>query len=170
MLLRPNPRSKNPKKNFGLSTTLCRLKREMPFTSATATNCDLNQTMIDQFLVTEIGDALATEFPAFYIGRQHTSDEMQLPAILLKVEAESVLGSPLYRGALEVAVVTASADTTTAQQALWAQEVDAVIRTLEISTAVVALYGVVPTTTQPSVNNNQFVTTLNYTVGFGPAA
>lgn len=124
--------------------------------------------MTDQFLVTAIGDVLATEFPAMYIGRQHTAAEMQLPAILLKIEAESVVGSPLYRGTLEVALVTASQDTTTAQQALWAQEIDAVIRTLNISTAVVVLFGVVPTTTQPSVNGNQFVTTLNYTVGFGP--
>jgi hypothetical protein len=126
--------------------------------------------MIDQFLVTAIGDALATEFPAFFVGRQHTAEEMQLPAILLKIEAESVLGSPLYRGTLEVAVVAASSETTTAQQAAWAQEVDAVIRELEISTATVALFGVVATSTQPSVNNNQFVTTMNYTVGFGPPA
>jgi len=126
--------------------------------------------MIDQFLVTAIGDALATEFPAFFIGRQHTAEEMQLPAILLKIEAESVLGSPLYRGTLEVALVAASSDTTTAQQAAWAQEIDTVIRELEISTATVALFGVVATSTQPSVNNNQFVTTMNYTVGFGPPA
>jgi hypothetical protein len=124
--------------------------------------------MIDQFLVSAIGDELATALPDVFIGRQHTNESISLPAVLIKVDGESVVGSPVYRGTLEVTLVTASADTTTAQHAQLAQDLDAAMRTMDITSAVVALYGLVPTSTAPDVSENQFRTVLSYTVGYGP--
>lgn len=125
--------------------------------------------MIDQFLIDAIGDAIAPALPGVFIGRQHTHDEISLPAVLLSVEGEAVVGGPLYRGTLTVVAVSASADTTSAEHAAFCAAVDEEIRALVISDPpTVALYGVVATGTAADIDNNQFRTALTYVVGYGP--
>jgi hypothetical protein len=127
--------------------------------------------MIDQLLINAIGDALAIELPGVYIGRQHTHDDITLPALLLSIEGEAVVGGNIYRGTLTAMAVSASADTTSTAHAEFAKNADAAIRALSISEPPdVALYGVVATGTSAEVDQNQFRTGLTYIVGYGPTA
>lgn len=124
--------------------------------------------MIDQLLIDAIGDALEAELSGVFVGRQHTAEELALPAVLLKIESESVVGGPLYRGTIEAVVISQSSESTTAQHATLCQEVDTVFRSLSISSPSVALYGIVATTASPDVDGGQFRTSLNYITGYGP--
>lgn len=124
--------------------------------------------MIDQPFVSAVAAALRLAVPAVFVGAQHTRDEITLPGVLLKLESDAVVGGPLFRGTLEVTAITHSADSTTEEHSALVQEIDGAMRTLTLDSEVVALYGVVPTSSVPSIDNNQWHTTLSYIVGFGP--
>lgn len=124
--------------------------------------------MIDQFFVSAVADALQIAIPGVFTGAQHTRDEIVLPAVLLKLESDAVVGGPLFRGTLEANVVSHGVDSTTAEHAQLVLDVDAAMRTLTLDSDVVELYGVVPTSSIPSIDNNQWHSALSYIVGFGP--
>lgn len=127
--------------------------------------------MIDQLLINEIGDALEMEVPGTFIGRMHTNADVTLPAILLQLEGESVVGSPLYRGTLQAMVVSAAAETSSTEHGELCAVVDQAIRAMEVSVPpALSLYGIVPTTTAADTDGNQYRTTLSYTVGYGPTS
>ena len=124
--------------------------------------------MIDQTFISEVGSALQTALPGAFVGAQHTRDEITLPAVLLKIESDAVVGGPLFRGTLECTVVSSGVDSTTAEHAQMVSDVDAAMRALTLDSEIVLLYGVVPTSSIPSVDGNQWHSTLSYIVGFGP--
>jgi hypothetical protein len=127
--------------------------------------------MIDQLLVDEIGNALEVSLPGVFIGRMHNNEEVTLPAVMLQIEGEALLGSGCYRGTLQATAVSASADSSSADHAALCSSVDQLIRALSISVPPdVALYGIVATSTAADVDQNQFRTTLSYTVGYGPTS
>lgn len=124
--------------------------------------------MIDQPFVSAVAAALETAIPDVFIGAQHTRDEITLPAVLLKLESDAVVGGPLFRGTLECSVVSHAVDATTEQHAQLVRDVDTTMRTLTLDSEAVELYGVVPTSSIPSIDNNQWHSSLSYIVGFGP--
>jgi hypothetical protein len=99
----------------------------------------------------------------------HDATELALPAVLLKVEGEAVVGGNLYRGTLEAMLVSSSEDSTAAQHAELCQDVDIFLREIEVDTTDVVLCGLVATTTTPDVDGMQWRTMLRYTVGYAPA-
>lgn len=124
--------------------------------------------MIDQPFVSAVGAALETALPGVFIGAQHTRDEIVLPAVLLKLESDAVVGGPLFRGTLEAVVVSHGVDSTTADHAQLVRDLDDAMRNLTFDSDAVELYGVVPTSSIPSIDNNQWHSSLSYIVGFGP--
>jgi hypothetical protein len=124
--------------------------------------------MIDQFFVSAVAAALETALPGVFIGAQHTRDEIVLPAVLLKLESDAVVGGPLFRGTLEAAIVSHGVDSTTADHAQLVRDLDDAMRNLTFDSDAVELYGVVPTSSIPSIDNNQWHSSLSYIVGFGP--
>lgn len=124
--------------------------------------------MIDQPFVSAVGAALETALPGVFIGAQHTRDEITLPAVLLKLESDAVVGGPLFRGTLEANIISHAVDATTAEHAQLVRDVDTAMRNLTLDSDAVDLYGVVPTSSIPSIDNNQWHSSLSYIVGFGP--
>lgn len=124
--------------------------------------------MIDQPFVSAVADALGMAVPGVFIGAQHTREEITLPAVLLKLESDAVVGGPLFRGTLEANIISHGIDSTTEQHAQLVRDVDEAMRSLELDSAAVELYGLVPTSSIPSIDNNQWHSSLSYIVGFGP--
>jgi hypothetical protein len=125
--------------------------------------------MIDQYLINAIGGQLAGEFPGAHVGKMHDSAELALPAILIRLEGEAVVGANLYRGTFEAMVISSAEDATTLEHAELCQAVDAYLRQIQVDTDDVILCGIVATTTAPDVDGMQWRTTMRYTVGYAPA-
>jgi hypothetical protein len=124
--------------------------------------------MIDQALIDAIAAEIEPLLSGVYVGRQHDARELELPAVILKVESEAVVGAQLYRGTLEALVISSADDSTTAQHAALSASVDTALREMEIDTEAVVLCGLVATAAAPDVTGRQFRTALQYTVGYAP--
>lgn len=124
--------------------------------------------MIDLPLCQAIRETIAPEFPDVFIGVPHEPSAITIPALVLNLSGEAVVGGPLVRGTLEVTVMTSSNDYSTEQHAQLVKEVAEAVRDVVISSEVVSLYGVVPTSTKSETDGNHFETILTFIVGYGP--
>lgn len=124
--------------------------------------------MIDLPLCQAIRETLSPSFPGLFIGVPHEPESITIPACVLNLAGDFVVGGPLSRGTLEVTVMTSCNDYTTEQHAQLVKDVAEAVRDVVVDSEVVQLYGVVPTSTRSETQGNHFETVLTFIVGYGP--
>lgn len=122
--------------------------------------------MIDQHFVDLVATQISVALPQLFVGRQHDSTEIELPAVLLSVEGEAVVGSRIYRGTLTAIVISSSDDSTSADHAARSFQVDSAIRETSGSSEFCTICGIVPKQTSPDVEGTLWKMRLEYTVGY----
>lgn len=124
--------------------------------------------MIDGVFSAAVQAALSLALPGVYIGEAQDDRAIPAKAVLMELQTDVVVGSPLQRGNLTLSVCLQADDYTRADQADFAAEVDAAMRTLVLISDAVQLYGVVAQSTDNLRDERHWRTSLPYTVGFGP--
>lgn len=124
--------------------------------------------MIDGVFAAAVQDALSLLLPGVYIGEPQ--DDLPIPSkcVLMELQSDIVVGSPLQRGMLTLNVCSQADDFTKAQHATFTAAVDSAMRTLGLVSNAVQLYGVVAQSTDNLRDERHWRTSLPYTVGFGP--
>lgn len=122
--------------------------------------------MIDLSLAKLICAELQAEFSAVYVGRPMSADDIVLPAILVDIESDVVVGSPLQRGTLTVSIQSSATDDTADEHAELAQLVDAAVRALNIDESEVRMWPPVANRVAEDRQENRWITTISYTIGF----
>ncbi len=109
--------------------------------------------MIDGVFSAAVQDALALELPGVYIGEPQDDQAIPGKSVLMELQSDIVVGSPLQRGTLTLNVISQADDYTKAEQAAFAAEVDATMRSLVLVSDAVQLYGVVAQSTDNPVTS-----------------
>ena len=124
--------------------------------------------MIDGVFSEAVQSALSLELPGVYIGEPQDNESIPSQAVLMELQSDVVVGSPLQRGTLTLNVVSQANDFSKADQAEFTAAVDAAMRSLVLDSDVVQLYGVVAQSTDNLREERHWRTSLPYIVGFGP--
>jgi hypothetical protein len=124
--------------------------------------------MVDAFLAEAIADKLRTQFPNVYVGLPQDDGRITMPAVVLELRSDFVLGSPLERGHLTVLVSSQADDSTPEEHATFVKAVGDYMRTITITSNVVQLYGIVAATSDQQHAERHWQTPLAFTVGFSP--
>lgn len=123
--------------------------------------------MIDLSLLQLIKTKIEQEFDGFYIGLQHDSDKITLPAVFLDVTSEAIVGGPLYKGNLLVHILTQADDQTLEEHSEIVLNINNFIKYLIVSSGDVKIFGIVPVQTNTSRAERHFQTSLTFVIGFG---
>jgi hypothetical protein len=124
--------------------------------------------MIDGVFSAAVQAALSLELPGVYIGEPQDNESIPSQAVLMELQSDVVVGSPLQRGTLTLNVVSQADDFSKADQAEFTAAVDAAMRSLVLDSDAVQLYGVVAQSTENLREERHWRTSLPYIVGFGP--
>jgi len=124
--------------------------------------------MIDGVFSAAVQTALSLALPGVYVGEPQDDQPIPAKAVLMELQTDIVVGSPLQRGTLTLNVISQADDYTRAQQAQFAAAVDAAMRSLVLASNAVQLYGVVAQSTDNLREERHWRTAMPYTVGFGP--
>lgn len=124
--------------------------------------------MTDGLIAAAIQAALSTALPGVYVGEPQDDQPIPARAVLMELQTDVVVGSPLQRGTLTLNAISQADDYTRAQHAEFTAAVDLAMRTISITSASVQLYGVVAQSTDNLREERHWRTSLPYTVGFGP--
>lgn len=124
--------------------------------------------MIDGVFSAAVQAALSLELPGVYIGEPQDNESIPSQAVLMELQSDVVVGSPLQRGTLTLNVVSQADDFNKADQAEFTAAVDAAMRSLVLDSDAVQLYGVVAQSTENLREERHWRTSLPYIVGFGP--
>lgn len=124
--------------------------------------------MIDGAFSSAVQAALAEALPGVFVGEPQDDQPIPAKAVLMDLQTDVVVGSPLQRGTLTLNVVSQADDFTKLQHSDFVQDVDFAARTLNLDSDDVALYGVVAQSTNNLREERHWRTVLPYTVGFGP--
>jgi len=124
--------------------------------------------MIDGVFSAAVQTALSLALPGVYVGEPQDDREIPAKAVLMELQSDIVVGSPLQRGTLTLHVTSQADDYTRAQQAQFAAAVDAAMRSLVLVSNAVQLYGVVAQSTDNIREERHWRTAMPYIVGFGP--
>ncbi len=124
--------------------------------------------MIDGVFSAAVQTALSLELPGVYIGEPQDNESIPSQAVLMELQSDVVVGSPLQRGTLTLNVVSQADDFNKADQAEFTAAVDAAMRSLVLDSDAVQLYGVVAQSTENLREERHWRTSLPYIVGFGP--
>jgi hypothetical protein len=124
--------------------------------------------MIDGVFSAAVQTALTLALPGVYVGEPQDDREIPAKAVLIELQTDIVVGSPLQRGTLTLHVTSQADDYTRAQQAQFAAAVDAAMRSLVLVSNAVQLYGVVAQSTDNVREERHWRTAMPYIVGFGP--
>jgi hypothetical protein len=123
--------------------------------------------VIDLSLLQLIKTKIEQEFDGFYIGLQHDSDKITLPAVFLDVTSEAIVGGPLYKGNLLVHILTQADDQTLEEHSEIVLNINNFIKYLIVSSGDVKIFGIVPVQTNTSRAERHFQTSLTFVIGFG---
>lgn len=126
--------------------------------------------MTDGLIAAAIQAALSTALPGVYVGEPQDDQPIPARAVLMELQTDVVVGSPLQRGTLTLNAISQADDYTRAQHAEFTAAVDLAMRTISITSASVQLYGVVAQSTDNLREERHWRTSLPYTVGFGPTS
>jgi hypothetical protein len=124
--------------------------------------------MIDGVFSAAVQEALSLELPGVYVGEPQDDQPIPAKSVLMELQSDIVVGSPLQRGTLTLNVLSQADDFSKADQAAFAAAVDAAMRTLTLDSDAVQLYGVVAQSTDNLREERHWRTSMPYTVGFGP--
>jgi hypothetical protein len=124
--------------------------------------------MIDGIFCEAVAAYLAPLFPGVFVGVPQNNERITMPAIVLELRADNIVGSPLQRGQLIVGVASQADDTDPHDHAQFALTVSDAMRGLTISSSVVALHGIVSASSDSAHGERHWQTNLTYTVGFSP--
>lgn len=126
--------------------------------------------MTDGVFSAAVQAALSLALPGVYVGEPQDDQPIPAQAVLMELQTDVVVGSPLQRGTLTLNVISQADDFSKADQAEFAATVDAAMRTLTLDSDAVQLYGVVAQSTDNLREERHWRTSLPYTVGFGPTS
>lgn len=124
--------------------------------------------MTDGIFSEAVQAALSLALPGVYVGEPQDDQPIPSQAVLMELQSDIVVGSPLQRGTLTLNVISQADDFSKADQAAFAAAVDAAMRTLTLDSDAVQLYGVVAQSTDNLREERHWRTSMPYTVGFGP--
>lgn len=124
--------------------------------------------MIDGSFSSAVQLALSEALPGVFIGEPQDNLPIPAKAILMELQTDIVVGSPLQRGTLTLNVISQADDYTKLQHSDFVQDVDFATRTLSLTSDDVTLYGVVAQSTNSLREERHWRTALPYIVGFGP--
>jgi hypothetical protein len=126
--------------------------------------------MTDGAFSAAVQAALSLLLPGVYVGEPQDDQPIPAQAVLMELQTDIVVGSPLQRGTLTLNVISQADDFSKADQAEFAAAVDAAMRTLTLDSDAVQLYGVVAQSTDNLREERHWRTSMPYTVGFGPTS
>ena len=98
---------------------------------------------LDLAMCEAIRGSLQTAFPDVFVGLPHDHERITMPAILLNLQGNSLLNSPLWTGTLTIGIGQQADDTTVEQHIAFVKDVSDFMDTLEIDSDVVQIYGFV---------------------------
>jgi len=124
--------------------------------------------VIDLLTCEVIRDEIAPDFPSVYIGLPHDGDSITMPCILLDLRGDALVGGPLQRGALTVAVMSQADDSTVAEHIELVQQATTAIKACTGAGSAVQIYGVVATSSEAQNTERHWITNLQFTMGYGP--
>lgn len=126
--------------------------------------------MTDGILCEAIRAALQPTFSGIYIGMPQDDAPIPMPAIILELQSDVVVGSPLQRGSLSVSVCSQADDTTPHAHSVFSAAVDQAVRSMHFTGGAVQLYGVVCMSTDLRRAERHWQTFIKYVLGFGPTS
>jgi hypothetical protein len=124
--------------------------------------------VIDLLTCEVIRDEIAPDFTGVYIGLPHDGESITMPCILLDLRGDALVGGPLQRGALTVAVMSQADDSTVQEHIDLVQQATTAIKACTGSGSAVQIYGVVPTNSEAQNTERHWITNLQFTMGYGP--
>jgi hypothetical protein len=124
--------------------------------------------MIDGIFSEAVQAALSLALPGVYVGEPQGNAPIPSQSVLMELQSDIVVGSPLQRGTLTLNVLSQADDFTKADQAAFVAAVDAAMRSLTLDSDAVQLYGVVAQSTDNLREERHWRTSMPYIVGFGP--
>lgn len=124
--------------------------------------------MTDGILADAVQAALSLALPGVYVGEPQDDQPIPSQAVLMELQTDVVVGSPLQRGTLTLNVISQADDFSKADQAAFASAVDAAMRSISIISGAVQIYGVVAQSTDNLREERHWRTSMPYIVGFGP--
>lgn len=124
--------------------------------------------MTDGVLAEAVQEALSLALPGVYVGEPQDDQPIPSQAVLMELQTDVVVGSPLQRGTLTLNVISQADDFSKADQAEFASAVDAAMRSISITSGAVQIYGVVAQSTDNLREERHWRTSMPYIVGFGP--
>ena len=124
--------------------------------------------MTDGVFSEAVQAALSLALPGVYVGEPQDDQPIPSQAVLMELQTDIVVGSPLQRGTLTLNVISQADDFSKADQAACASAVDAAMRTITLDSDAVQLYGVVAQSTDNLREERHWRTSMPYIVGFGP--
>lgn len=124
--------------------------------------------MIDGALVQSIAQYLRGTFPGVYVGLPQDDGAISMPAIILQLRSDFVVGSPLQRGNLTVSIMSQADDTTPEEHADFQFAVSGAMRAILDAGNIPELDGVVPVGADEQHAERHWATAQTYTLGFSP--
>ena len=89
--------------------------------------------MIDGVFSAAVQEALSLELPGVYVGEPQDDQPIPAKSVLMELQTDVVVGSPLQRGTLTLNVLSQADDYSKADQAEFTAEVDAAMRALVLN-------------------------------------
>jgi hypothetical protein len=123
---------------------------------------------LDLAMCEAIRTSLETAFPDVFVGLPHDHARITMPAILLNLQGNSLLNSPLWTGTLTIGIGQQADDTTVEQHIAFVKDVSDFMDTLEIDSDVVQIYGFVSKSSDNVNEERHWNTNLTFTLGYGP--
>ena len=111
---------------------------------------------------------LQDAFPAVFVGLPHDNERITFPAIVLNLQGSSLLNSPLWTGQLSIGVMQQADDSTAQQHMDFVAQVAAEMDGITLDSEVVQLYGIISKSSDGQNTDRHWITTLTYTIGYGP--
>jgi len=113
---------------------------------------------------------LQEAYPSLFVGLPHDNERITFPAIVLNLQGSSLLNSPLWTGQLSLAAMQQADDSTAQQHIDFVAGIAAEMDGITLDSDVVQLYGIISKTSENQNTDRHWITTLTYTIGYGPTA